>query len=346
MKRPRVALLGDLNIDAVLKIPRFPQPGWDGLAESAAVQIGGTVVNTAVVLRALGVDCSLLGGVGDDLWAGYLRQNLQSIDVDLGGVATINGVMTGLTFVTVTPDGERTMFSYRGANVAYSPCHLDLSILDTVDLLHLSGYALLKPPQREAALAALARAEALRVPICLDSGLQPVMEMPRVFEQVLPKITVGIMGLSEAAHLSGHQHPERVLAWMLDLGMEWAVLKLGAEGCWLAERSQMFRLPGFPARVVDTTGAGDSFTAGIICGYLWQCGLAPTAILANALGALATQVYGAGLALPGRATLRSYLQDLASRPDASPWKKDFITLMSRLETMDNLFTPLRWQERQ
>ncbi|WP_322806810.1 carbohydrate kinase family protein [Thermanaerothrix sp.] len=344
MKRPKVALLGDLNIDTVLTIPRFPQPGWDGLAESATVQIGGTVVNTAVVLCALGVDCSLLGGVGNDLWAGYLRQNLQSVGVDLGGVATINGVMTGLTFITVTPDGERTMFSYRGANVAYAPHHLDSSTFKAVDLLHLSGYALLSSPQREAALAALAKAEVLRVPICLDSGLQPIMEAPQVFEQVLPKITVGIMGLAEAAHLSGHQHPERVLAWMLDLGMEWAVLKMGAEGCWLAERSQTMRLPAFPAKVVDTTGAGDSFTAGIIWGYLWQCGLAPTAILANALGALATQVYGAGLALPGRATLRGYLQELVNRPDTEPWREGFITLLDRLEKIDHVLTPLR-QER-
>ncbi|MCX8026083.1 MAG: PfkB family carbohydrate kinase, partial [Thermanaerothrix sp.] len=263
---------------------------------------------------------------------------------DLGGVVTISDAMTGLTFITVTPDGERTMFSYRGANEAYSPHHLDISILEVVDVLHLSGYALLKPPQRQAALAAMAQAEALGLPICLDSGLQPIMEVPQVFEQVLPKISVGIMGLSEATHLSGYQQPERVLAWMLDLGMEWAVLKLGAEGCWLAERSQTLRLPAFPARVVDTTGAGDSFTAGILCGYLWQWGAVPTAILANALGALATQVYGAGLALPGRATLRSYLQDLVNRPDTTPWKEDFITLLSRLETMDNLLTPLR-QER-
>lgn len=345
MKRPKVALLGDLNIDTVLTIPRFPQPGWDGLAESATVQIGGTVVNTAVVLRTLGVDCVLLGGMGDDVWAGYLRQNLKNIDVDLSGVATIKDVMTGLTFITVPPDGERTMFSYRGANVMYSPHHLEFSIFNTVDLLHLSGYTLLKPPQQEAAFVALAWAETQHLPICLDSGLQPVMEVPYLIEQVLPRITVGVLGLPEAIYLSGQQQPERVLMWMLDLGMEWAVLKMGAEGCWLANHSEALRLPAFPARVVDTTGAGDSFTAGIICGYLCKWGLALTAILANALGALATQVYGAGLALPGRAILRSYLQDLANRPDTSPWKEDFITLMSRIETMDDLLTPLQ-QERQ
>ncbi|WP_299027582.1 carbohydrate kinase family protein [uncultured Thermanaerothrix sp.] len=336
MKHPRVALLGDLNIDTLLTISRFPQPGWDGLAETASVQIGGTVVNTAVVLRRLGVDCALLGSIGRDLWGDYLCQALQPLEIDLRGVVKQPSCMTGLTFIAVTPDGERTMFSYRGANTAFAPHHLNTEVLRSADLVHLSGYALLAPPQRETAFAALSQAEAVSLPICLDSGLQPVMDAPDVFESVLSRVSVGILGMAEVAYLSGYRHPEEALDWLLGLGMTWAALKMGSEGCWLADHEHRIYLPAFPVNVRDTTGAGDSFTAGVICGYVHGLGLAPTAVLANALGALATRVYGAGLALPGPEVLFPYLQEIAPLTDWLPYEGAITTLKRFLVSLEDI----------
>lgn len=333
MKRPTIALLGDLNIDTLLTISRFPQPGWDGLAESATVQVGGTVVNTAIVLRRLGVNCALLGSIGRDLWGEYLYRALQSLGIDLQGVVMLPENMTGLTFITITPDGERTMFSYRGANTAFAPHHLGEGLLNSIDLFHLSGYSLMTSPQREAALTALAQAEAAHLPICLDSGLQPVMDAPEIFESVLPRISVGILGMAEAAYLSGYQRPEQILDWLLSLGMRWAAIKMGAEGCWLAHHEHRIYLPAFPVKVRDTTGAGDSFTAGIICGYVYGLGLVPTAVLANALGALATTVYGAGLALPAPEVLGPFLEEVAEITDWHPYAEAIDTLKHFLASL-------------
>jgi len=315
----KVVLLGDLNVDTVMTIPHFPKPGWDGIAHTAGVYLGGTVVNTAVVLSRLRVSCSLLGSVGCDLWGDFVLKALESAGIDVSAVQCTPEAMTGLTFITVTPDGERTMFSYRGANTRLDLAEGVQHVFDGADVFHLSGYAFLKSPQRDSALYALAIARERGIPICLDSGVNPVAEVPDLFRELLPGISIGVFGLDEALLLFSTSDPQVALRKFLDMGVGRVALKMGEKGCWVADGEGVVFMPAFEVRVVDSTGAGDAFSAGMIWGYLHGLGVQETALLANALGALATTVYGAGLGLPGLEMLITFLREVPLRQEIEPW---------------------------
>jgi ribokinase len=100
----------------------------------------------------------------------------------------------------------------------------------------------------------------------------------------------------------------------LEQGVDLVAIKLGSKGSLVADREKSLAMPCFEVNTIDTTGAGDSFSAGLI--YGWQQGFAleETATLASALGALATTVYGAGLSLPKKEMVVEFLKN-GKRPD-------------------------------
>ena len=164
---PQVVTLGDINVDIIASIPRYPAPGGDGLAEWAEVHSGGSAANTATVLARFGVEVGIIGRVGRDALAEQALARLSEAGVDLSCVQRDDEAITGIMFIPVTPDGERTLFGYRGANFRLDPALLDEGYIAQADVFHLSGYALLAEPQR----SAVRRAKELSTrPILMGSG--------------------------------------------------------------------------------------------------------------------------------------------------------------------------------
>jgi ribokinase len=311
MSGVRVLLLGDINLDVAMAVHTYPAPGGDSPADQLTLGAGGAVVNTAVALQRLGIQTALLGCTGDDQWAEQVLSQLQAqVGIDLRGVRRESGAATGMIFVAVTPDGERTMFSYRGANTRLAPEHLLSQRFEGAELLQLSGYALLEPPQRDALWKAVALAEECGVPVSLDTGLDPALSCTEEMRRLIPRLSVCILGLEEAQALFGSRTPDEALDALFAVGrkMRLAAVKLGSRGCVAADVRGRHSLASFPVAVEDTTGAGDAFSAGLLYGWLqgWNADLCGT--LANALGALATTVRGGGLALPGRGEALAFLE--------------------------------------
>lgn len=118
---PQVIALGDINLDIMAYIPRYPSCGDDGLAGRASVQSGGSAANTAIVLAQLGVDVGLISRVMTDPLSEWVLAELTEAGVELSAVQRDHETMMGLMFIAVTPNGERTIFGYRGANARTSP---------------------------------------------------------------------------------------------------------------------------------------------------------------------------------------------------------------------------------
>jgi ribokinase len=201
--------------------------------------------------------------------------------------------MTGLIYVVVTPDGERTMLSYRGANAFTDPEGIDGEQIRTARHLHLSGYALLAEPQRSAALRAWETAREGGLSLSLDPGLAPAQR--GAVQELLPATGLILPTLGEARALTGQVSAEACAHALLERGAETVAMKLGREGCLVAGRDGLFRLAAFRIEARDSTGAGDGFNAGVIAGRLGGLGWGGAAALGNALGALATAQVGADL---------------------------------------------------
>lgn len=304
----RFLLLGDINIDTVWPVPEFPVPGRDGLVPQVSAEIGGAIVNSAFVFDHLAQKVSLLGCVGNDIWAERVRQDLAATTIGQSTLVVKPGSATGLTFIIVTPDGERTMFSHRGANALLDPLDIHEEMFQETALLHLSGYALLESPQKDAAWKAIELAQKHHVPISLDTGLDPVVRNPAEVRRLLSALTVCITGPQEIAVLYENHTLDEAVEEMISHGVQQVAVKMGEKGCHVYDRNENISLPSFHVNAVDSTGAGDSFTAGFLYGWARGMSLSASALLASALGALATMVYGAGSSLPDKQALLDFLR--------------------------------------
>jgi ribokinase len=207
-----VALLGDLNIDQTLTVPAIPAPGGDAVASSQQTQVGGSATNTAIAVRRLGLRARLIARVGDDPLAAAARRALLAEGVDLGQVSVDPVEPTATNVVLVTPDGERTMYAYRGANAALAPEHVPPTALDGVRALHLSGYALLAGPQRYAAERAAAEAVRRRIPVTLDVPVAAAERAGAAILAMLPAVAVTMVGEPEARTLTGRSDTAGAIA--------------------------------------------------------------------------------------------------------------------------------------
>ena len=327
---PQVVTLGDINLDLIASIPRYPAPGGDGLAERVEVHSGGSAANTATVLANFGVDVGIIGRVGRDAFAEQALVHLAEAGVDLSCIQRDDEFITGLMFIPVTPNGERTMFGYRGANPRLESALLDESYIVQTDVFHLSGYALLAEPQRSAARQAVEMAHQAGVSISLDVGLEAAARTTEEVKALLPLVDLIFPNQAEAEHLTGSSDMKEAVKALLEYGIETVALKLGERGCVVGSGGELFSVPTFAVEVQDTTGAGDSFDAGFILGWLWGLGPRESAILANALGALAASAVGAGDALPGPGKARALLQGCLSDPAWQDWAGEIHRVLDHL----------------
>lgn len=306
-----IVVLGDINVDALMPIPTYPHPGQEAMSRELVLGLGGSAANTAVVLARLGWPVRLIGRVGADAWGDLALQTLAASGVDTTGVRRDPVHTTGLAFIPALPDGDHVMFCYRGANDYYAPEELPAEIMDGASLLHLSGYALGHAPQRFAAARAVELAAEKGVPLSLDTALEPALRFTGEMRVLLSRLDLCILGPQEAQALTGAETPSAAIAMLLAAGVQRVGYKLGGAGCIVASAAGSYRMSALAVATVDTTGAGDAFSAGLIAGYLAGRDLAASARLATALGGLATTVWGGGAALPERAELEQRLHALA-----------------------------------
>ena len=342
--------MGDINLDVIAHVPEYPQKGGEGLAEQGHIFCGGSAANTAIVLGRFGVSVGIIGRVGQDALAPVALGALAEAGVDGSCIQRDPRTITGIILVAVTPDGERTMFGCRGANVRTDPDLLDEEYIAQASIFHLSGYSLLADPQREAALRALEVAHGAGLTVTVDLGLEAVMRATDRVKSILPKVDVLFPNQAEAEYLTGRKDIEGALECLLDYGVGVVALKLGKRGCaigssepWPApfdrKRSavrtgstegRMFTVPGFAVPPVDTTGAGDSFDAGLILGIVEGWGWRESALLADALGALTATVEGAGTSLAERREVRAFLEAHLGDPSWGEWQEELRFLIDFL----------------
>jgi ribokinase len=319
---PQVVTLGDINIDVIAHIPGYPQKGGEGLAEQGHIYCGGSAANTAIVLGRFGVDVGIIGRVGEDVLAPLALAALAEAGVDGCCIQRDPQTITGIILVAVTPDGERTMFGCRGANVRTDPALLDEDYIVQASLFHLSGYSLLASPQRDAALRALEVAHEAGLTVTADLGLEAVMRVTDRVKAILPEVDILFPNQAEAEYLTGRRDIRGAIEALLDYGVGMVALKLGKRGCAVGSVEGMFTVPGFAVPTVDTTGAGDSFDAGIILGSLEGWGWRESALLADVLGALTATVEGAGTSLAEREGVRAFLEVQLDEPSWQDWREE------------------------
>jgi ribokinase len=306
---PDIVALGDVNVDIIAHFASYPDKGQDALAYSTEFHCGGSAANTAMALARMGLDVVLISRVGPDSLALKALNSLSEAGVIPTGLQRDPAAMTGLMYVVVTPDGERTILGHRGANVLTDPNKVREEDIRDARLLHLSGYALLADPQRSAALLALEMACRHGLTVTLDPGMSVPQAALDEMRALLPVVDIFLPNLPEAQALTGADSPQDCFRALVDAGVRVVALKLGKYGCLFGGGEGFVYVPGFAIEARDSTGAGDFFAAGIIAGHLGGLDRRGTAVLGNAMGAMAAARVGAGTSVPKARDVLALLRD-------------------------------------
>lgn len=293
---PDVIVIGDINVDVNLTIPAYPMPGHEAVASSIQMHTGGSAVNTAIALANMDMDVGFIGRIGQDALAAKVLNDLKIAGVDCSYIQVDPRVSTGLIFIAVTVDGERTMFGARGANAFTEANALEPDYFSNCRWVHLSGYSFLSYHSYQTVLAVLDLAEnSPYTRVSLDIGTEPALRARSQIIEILPRLEVIFPNETEVALLTQGGAIADGLAYLLGGGQANAVVtKTGRKGSILAVGDKQIKFPAFNINVKDTTGAGDSFNAGVVMGRLVGLSWEASVALGNALGGLATTQEGAG----------------------------------------------------
>ena len=281
MAGPRVLVVGDLLYDMLAKAEGEISLGTDTFVP-IRVSAGGSGANAAAWLAHSGIETRFVGRVGDDVFGRFLEGEMERSGVG-SYLAWDHSLATGKVFVLVDGAGERTMITDRGAGEALGPDDLPEALF-TAGHLHLSGYTLSGGSRRETALAALRLARGARMTVSVDPSSVPLLRSvgPDRFLEWTRGANLLFPNLTEGETLTGETVPERILEKLLPYYSS-VVLKLGPEGALYADGAgQPLRVPAVAARVEDTTGAGDAFSAGFLAA--WLAGEAPAEALRRGAG--------------------------------------------------------------
>jgi ribokinase len=278
----RIVVAGDVMTDVVAALSGPVANGSDTPAR-IALGGGGAGANVAVWLARAGAAVTLIGRVGDDSAGRDAAAALRAEGVD-ARLAIDPALPTGTCIVLVAPGGERSMLPDAGANAGLGRVALPADAAH----LHVAGYALLRPGSRPGAIALLAAARAAGLSVSVDpssaaplrrAGASAFLRWAGGAELLLPN-------RDEAIALTGIADPVAAARALTRHASE-VVVKLGAQGALWTDGESELRAAALPVAVVDTTGAGDAFAAGLVAARVAGAGPAEALRAGCALAAAA-----------------------------------------------------------
>lgn len=309
---PRVLVVGSINSDLILRVRRLPGAGESLIASEYQSVPGGKGANQAVAAARLGAVSTFVGKTGTDPTGDALITQLRRDGVRTDFVTRCASAPTGLAMVTIDDEGQNSIIVMPGANDRVSEQDVAAALVhDSYDVLLLQ----LEIPV-EAVIATCRLALENQIFVVLDAG--PAQQFPL---ERLPAIrvltpneteTLALTGIEPASEKAAQAAAEVLLR---RCEADAVVLKLGHRGALLYQRNGTHEhLTGHSIQAVDTTAAGDAFTAAMALGLVQRNDLRQAVALGNAAGALAATKLGAQPSLP---TIDALEEFLASSPGLS-----------------------------
>ena len=296
-RKPKIVVLGGINMDVVANVQRMPEAGETVHGESFFMAGGGKGANQAVAAARLGAEVRMMGRVGDDDFGRTLLDALRSEGIDVSGVGRDAVNATGVAVIMVDASGQNCIAEIYGANRASDETQLEVAkrAMEDADALMLQ---LETPP--EVSLEAARHARSIGVRVVWDPA--PAAEMPqegfRLADFLTPNETEAesLTGVRVIDEDSARQAAECLIAQ----GVGAAVITLGEKGVYAATENERYQVPPFEVDVVDSVAAGDAFAAGLAVALAEGRGLEDALRLGAAAGGLAVTKPGARDAMPYR----------------------------------------------
>ncbi len=258
----RVVTLGHILMDLRFCVDEFATPDRESVIRRQSRGVGGSAANVAIGVRRLGGTSTVIGKIGFDGFGKAVLEDLarESVNVSNVRIEALEG-RTGFTIVIIDAEGRIIMYGFKGVADMLLPDEINPKVLGGADFLHIASIRL------DTAVHAARLARERGVKVSWDPGrVQAAMGLEKL-KPIIGLSHIVLPNEKEARLMTGEEDYKAAAQKILEAGAETVVVKLGGRGAYVATREESFHVPPYlPGKVVDTTGAGDAFAAGLLVG--------------------------------------------------------------------------------
>jgi sugar/nucleoside kinase (ribokinase family) len=315
---PEVVSAGTYIMDVLGRpVAELPRGQVSLLLDEIRPTPAGTAGGTAVDLAKLGARVVAVGAIGRDLAGDFVVGSLESQGVDAAGLRRKDEVQTSCTMLPIHPDGSRPAWHVPGANSTFCLDDVDWAAIERADAVHLGGLTALPGVDGEPAGALLARAREHGAMTTADFLGVRGDDVLSVLAPVLPHVDLFMPNEGEALAATGDPDSVTAARRLRGLGAACVIIKRGPDGCLIVDDDGERTIAAHDAPVVDTTGCGDAFCAGVIVARLAGWPIDQAAELGCATGALNMRGLGSDAGARDVDEALAFLRDTPRRSDPS-----------------------------
>jgi ribokinase len=293
LKKGNVLIFGGIIVDSYMAVENYPIRGQDVFMHDSFDRVGGCAINVAQTLKNMGMDPYVVSAIGGDTRGNMIMKYLKDEKFHTDCIKQLEEEDTGYCATILEDGGERTFLTYKGCESFFSTKMIPDDLMKNASYAYITGYYLLDERYSEDILKNIDKLKAEGSRVLFDPGPLAHHIKKETLLSVISKADIITPNESEADNiknlLSLNIEPED---WSGEMNIELVVLKSGSRGVKVWNHDMGFYMPPYKVEAIDTTGAGDSFAAGLIYG-LWKGLTTYEAVrFASACGAIATTFKG------------------------------------------------------
>lgn len=294
----KVACVGILVADVIVEpVKAYPEKGVLEPVNSITMHSGGNAMTASINLRKMGVESTLVGRVGNDMFGDYLKKCLTDAGVKTDGIKSDDRAQTSASVLMIEEGtGERSFFHCVGSNGIFSIDDIDFDVIGKNDIVFVTGSFLLGTFDGVQTMEFLKKCKEMGKTTALDVCWDASGRWGEVLDCAMPYIDMFLPSIDEARLIAKKETPEEMAEVFFEKGVKSVIIKCGSTGCYCrpSRDEEGVMIPSFKVeKVVDTTGAGDSFCSGFLAAFARGEDITTCAKIGNAAGAQSVATKGA-----------------------------------------------------
>lgn len=294
-------------MDFVIEVKQMSLPGQTILGKNFTLVPGGKGANQAYAIGKLGTNTSMLGAVGNDEYGKKLLENLNAVNVNTSGIVKLDNINTGCAFINVDETGENSIVVISGANGKMTKELVDnnINLIEEADIIVMQ---LEIPVETVTYIAKIAKEKGKLV------ILDPAPAIANLSSELLSNVDIIKPNETEVQTLSGIQANSeddivRAAKSLLEKGANTVIVTLGKNGSLLVTKEKVQSFKSLDVQVVDTTAAGDSFTAALAKSLLEGNSIEKSIEFGHLVSSIVVTKKGAQTSIPNQAEIDTFLKE-------------------------------------